>query len=117
MILCVKNLRVSGILGVNQEERGVERQILINVRIEYDAGKAVITDAVEDALDYKHLRDCIVKVIQGTKHKLLETLADAIARELATDARISKLDLEVDKPNALRLAESVAAVIHWERSR
>jgi D-erythro-7,8-dihydroneopterin triphosphate epimerase len=115
MVLCVKNLRVSGILGVHEEERRRERDIVINVRLEYDASKAVRTDSLDDALDYKRIRDCIVAVVQETKSKLLETLAEVIAQELSKDVRISRLQLEVDKPNALRLAESVSAVITWER--
>src|ERR1700710_1582015 len=109
MVICIKNLRVSGILGVYEEERRAERDIIINSRVEYDAQEAVRTDALEDALDYKNIRDSIVNFVQRTKFKLLEKLADGIVQELVKDARISKVQLEVDKPHALRLAESVSA--------
>ena len=115
MVICIKNLRVSGILGVYEEERRAERDIIINSRVEYDAQEAVRTDALEDALDYKNIRDSIVNFVQRTKFKLLEKLADGIVQELVKDARISKVQLEVDKPHALRLAESVSAIISWER--
>jgi D-erythro-7,8-dihydroneopterin triphosphate epimerase len=115
MFVCIKNLRVSGILGVYEEERRAERDIVINVRLEYDARAAVDSDSLEDALDYKQVRDCIVNFIQGTRFKLLEKLADGIVQELRKDARIQKVQLEVDKPHALRLAESVSAVLEWER--
>lgn len=117
MIICVKNLRVSTILGVYEEERRTERDIIINVRLEYDAASAIATDALEDALDYKHVRDRIVSFVTGTKFKLLEKLADGVVQVLSEDARIARIHLEVDKPHALRLAESVSAVIEWERSK
>lgn len=115
MVICIKNLRVSGILGVYEEERRTERDIVINARVEYDARDAIRTDALEDALDYKQIRDRIQKVVAETKFKLLETLADRIVKELTNDARILKLEMEIDKPKALRLTDSVSAIIHWER--
>lgn len=115
MVICIKNLRVSSILGVYEEERRKERDIIINVRLEYDAGNALQTDALEDALDYKGVRDCIVSFVTGTQFKLLEKLADGIRQELVRDTRITKVHLEVDKPHALRLAESVSAIIDWQR--
>lgn len=115
MIICVKNLRVSSILGVYEEERRAERDIVINVRVEYDPAAALRTDALEDALDYKQVRDRIVSFVTGTQFKLLEKLADGILQELIQDSRITKVHLEVDKPHALRLAESVSAIIEWVR--
>ena len=115
MIICVKNLRVSSILGVYEEERRAERDIIINVRVEYDANAALETDSLEDALDYKQVRDRIVRFVEGTQFKLLEKLADGIVQELIQDSRIISLRLEVDKPGALRLAESVSAITEWRR--
>jgi D-erythro-7,8-dihydroneopterin triphosphate epimerase len=115
MVICIKNLRVSSILGVYEEERRKERDIIINVRVEYDATDAFETDALEDALDYKQVRDRIVNFVTATQFKLLEKLAGGIVQELTADARITRLHLEVDKPHALRLAESVSAIIEWER--
>jgi len=115
MIICVKNLRVSSILGVYEEERRAERDIVINVRVKYNADAALRTDAIEDALDYKQIRDRIVNFVTGTQFKLLEKLADGILQELIQDSRIARVHLEVDKPHALRLAESVSAIIEWER--
>jgi|SRR5579863_5937742 D-erythro-7,8-dihydroneopterin triphosphate epimerase len=115
MVICIKNLRVSSILGVYEEERRKERDIIINVRVEYNAGDALRTDALEDALDYKQVRDRIVNFVTGTQFKLIEKLADGIIQVLIADARITRVHLEVDKPHALRLAESVSAIIEWER--
>ena len=116
MVICIKNLRVSIILGVYEEERHRERDVIINARLEYNAQNALKTDSIEDALDYKQLRDHIVSVVSVTKFKLLETLADRLLQELIKDARILKVQLEIDKPNALRLADSVSAIVTWERA-
>lgn len=116
MVICIKNLRVSGILGVYPEERNKERDIVINARVEYNAQAAIQSDALEDALNYKDIRDRIQKVVAETKFNLLEKLADQLVKELTVDSRILKLELEIDKPGALRLTDSVSAIIHWERT-
>ena len=115
MIISIKNLRLTGILGVYEEERRAERDIIINARIEYDAEKAMRTDSLEDALDYKQVRDSIMRSVAGTRFRLIEALANGIVQELSKDPRILKVELEVDKPNALRLTDSVSAIIRWER--
>ena len=75
----------------------------------------IVLLALEDALDYKGIRDRIQKVVAETKFNLLEKLADQSVKELAVDPRILKLELEIDKPRALRLTDSVSAIITWER--
>jgi FolB domain-containing protein len=115
VVVCIKNLRLSAILGVYDEERHAERVIIVNLRLKYDPRAALRTDALEDALDYKQIRDRVVSVVSGTKFRLIETLADGIVNELIKDSRILKLRLEVDKPKALRMAESVSVIARWER--
>jgi len=115
VLVCIKNLRLSAILGVYDEERHAEREIIVNVRVEYDPSVAIRTDALEDALDYKQIRNRIVSVVSGTRFRLIETLANGIVEELVKDPRILKLRLEVDKPKALRLAESVSVIVRWAR--
>jgi D-erythro-7,8-dihydroneopterin triphosphate epimerase len=116
MVICIKNCRVSGILGVYEEERHTERDIIVNARVEYDATNAIETDSLEHALDYKHIRNAIMRVVAETKSQLLETLADKLVHELAKDHRITRMELEIDKPKALRLTDSVSAIIHWQRA-
>ena len=116
MVIRVKNLRTSGILGVYDEERRAEREIVVNVRLEYDARAAAQSDSIEDALDYQRVQDRIEAVIKAGRFRLLETLADRLVKELTQDARIHKLRVEVDKPGALALAESVSVTAEWDRS-
>ena len=116
MVISIKNLRVATVLGVYEEERHAERDIVINVRLEYDDRAARISDSLADALDYKEIRDKIVKIVGAAKFRLLETLADRIVQELICDARILKLELEIDKPRAMRLTDSVSAIVRWERA-
>jgi D-erythro-7,8-dihydroneopterin triphosphate epimerase len=115
VVVCIKNLRLTAILGVYDEERHAERDIIINARIKYDPARAIQTDALDDALDYKQIRDRIANVVNGTRFKLIETLANGIVNELIKDARILKLRLEVDKPKALRLTDSVSIIVRWKR--
>jgi D-erythro-7,8-dihydroneopterin triphosphate epimerase len=116
MVLSIKNLRVATVLGVYEEERHAERDVVINLRVEYDDQAARLTDSLADALDYKEIRDRIVKIVTSAKFRLLETLADRIVQELIWDKRILRVELEIDKPHAMRLTDSVSAILHWQRT-
>lgn len=115
MTICIKNLRLRTILGVHEEERTAEREIIVNLQMEYDARAAARTDSLDSAFNYKDIRDRIVTALSGTRFNLLEALADHILNALIQDPRIEKLRIEIDKPNALRSAESVSAIISWSR--
>jgi FolB domain-containing protein len=115
MTVAIKNLRLQVILGVNEAERTTVRDVVVNLHADYDARDAASTDRIEDALDYRELRNRIIGVTRDTKYHLLESLAECISAELRRDTRVTKLRLEVDKPGALRLAESVSVSLGWER--
>jgi D-erythro-7,8-dihydroneopterin triphosphate epimerase len=113
--ISIKNLRLQVVLGVNPRERTTVRDVVVNLKAEYDARPAVVSDSLADALDYSQIRDRILAVTRDTSFHLLESLAACIGDELRREPRLRKLHLEVDKPGALRLADSVSITASWER--
>lgn len=115
MTIFIKNLRLQVILGVNESERTTVRDVVVNLKVEYDASPAVASDMLTDAIDYKVIRDRIIDVTRGTEYRLLESLAECISAEVRREPRVQRLELEVAKPGALRLADSVSVMATWQR--
>ncbi len=113
--ITIKNLRLQVILGVNESERHTEREVVVNLRLDYDASRAAASDSLADAIDYKDLRDRVLQVAKHTKFNLIESLVECIGGELRNDARVTSYSLEIDKPGALRLADSVSVAASWNR--
>ena len=113
MTITIRNLRLQVILGANESERHTAREIVINLRLDYDASTAAKSDHLSDALDYKELRDRVMAVARDTKFHLIEALVECIGTELRRDKRVTGYHMEIDKPGALRLADSVAVSASW----
>ena len=115
MTITFRNLRLQVILGVNESERHTVRDAVVNLTLDYDASKAAASDQLADAIDYKSIRDRILKVTRDSKFHLIEALVECIGAELRQDQRIQRYHIEIDKPGALRLVDSVSVATSWQR--
>ena len=114
-VIRIKNLLVSTIVGFNPEERVNRQDVIINLEIEVDVVKAVITDNQEDIYDYKLITKGIINFVSGSKFYLLEKLTSEILQFVMNDLRVQRAKIEVDKPHALRFSESVSVEMEAKR--
>jgi FolB domain-containing protein len=117
MLIRIKNLTLKTIVGVNAWERRESQDVLINVEMEVDGEKAVETDSLEHTADYKKITKRIIREVERSKLYLLESLAQRILNAVMEESRVLKAKVEVDKPRALRFAESVSVVCSAERKK
>lgn len=104
----IRNLALRCIIGFRDWERQKKQDVTINLTVFADLSKARQTDRVEDALDYKALKDRIIEMVEASSFRLLERLAGSIAELCLDDPKVQRVDVTVDKPGALRFSESVA---------
>ncbi|MGQ8335605.1 dihydroneopterin aldolase [Sunxiuqinia sp. A32] len=105
----VKNLLLRTYIGFNPEELVNKQDVIINLKIEAD----IPTDALEedepkDIYDYKLITKKVIAFVQDGRFKLLEVLTKNLLDMVMEDERVSWAKVEVDKPHALRFAESVS---------
>lgn len=110
MIIRIKNLRAKTVLGVYPEEQDILRPVLINVSVEYDHSQAIKTDHLRDTIDYGLIERHIVESLAQQKFALLETLAEHVAQLAMGFAGAREVTVEIDKPGALKHADSVSVV-------
>lgn len=104
----VKSLRLRTYVGFNGDEQQKRQDVVINMALDYDAGTASQRDAVEEALDYKAITKRIIALVEGNRFLLLEKMVgDIIDLALEYEA-VRRVSVEVDKPHALRFADSVS---------
>ena len=114
--IIIKDLLLRGIIGINPDERVNEQDILINVVMFADIGQAAASDNIEDAVNYKTITKRIVKHVKGSADFLVEKLVSDIARIILTENEaVQKVQVRLEKPGALRFAQSVG--IEIERTR
>lgn len=112
----VKDLLVRGIIGINPEERVKLQDIVINMTVFADIRRAAATDEIEDAVNYRSITKRVIEHVESSSDYLVEKLVSDIARIMLTEFDgIERVRVRVEKPGALRFAESVG--IEIERSR
>ncbi len=112
----IKHLRVQGIIGINPDERTNPQDVLVNVTMDVDLAPAARSDEIADAVNYRTVAKAIVAHVEAGSPMLVERLASEIAALcLAADSRVAAVEVEVEKPGALRFAESVGVRINRRR--
>lgn len=84
--------------GVTAEERKVGQRLLLDVR--FDAGEpdALITDRVEDTIDYGEVCQVVALVAQQRSYRTLERLCTAIADRLLDQYDAETVWVKASKP-------------------
>lgn len=113
--IIIRNLLLRGIIGINPEERVKEQDILINLVIYTDVRTAAASDNIEDAVNYKAITKRVIKHVEESSDFLVEKLVTDIARIVVMEFSAERVMVRVEKPTALRFAESVG--IEIERTR
>ena len=96
------------IIGINDWEKDHPQDIIINVEIRLDGSRAAKSDAIGDTVNYKAIKKNILDRVESTHFGLLEKLAFYILKIIHEDDKVQWASVEVDKPHALRFADSVS---------
>ena len=107
----IKDLVVNCIIGVNQEERMQEQDVIINVILYVNIHDACRDDDLRKSVDYDRLASKIISVSKSAKRLTLEALANDIAVVCFLEPIVSKVKLSVEKPNAIKNAKSAGISI------
>lgn len=109
--IIIKNLRTTCFIGVTEPERTEKQEVLINVVMGVDNNKAGISDIIEDTVDYKKVYLEIINAVENSSFKLLESLAEKIAGLVLKERFVKQVEVKVEKPKALNLAEAAGVEI------
>lgn len=104
----IKNLRLRTYIGINEDEIRNKQDVVVNVKIHYDAEQATNSDQMDDALNYKTITKAIIKLVEDNRFYLLEKLTADVLAIAAEHSWVSYAEVEVDKPHALRFSDSVS---------
>ncbi len=105
--ILIKDLRARCIIGVNEEERREKQDVTINIVLTADLRRAAQSDRLEDAVNYRSIKKAILKLVEESSYRLLESLTEAVARLCLEQEKVRRVRVRVEKPAALRFARSV----------
>ena len=114
-VIRINDLKVRALIGAYSWEKANKQEVVINITIEYDASKACLSDKLKDALNYESVAAKTIKIVERTRHTLLEKLASKILTGIMSDRRVQAAHVRVDKSQALPQARCVSFELSAER--
>lgn len=109
----IRNLRLRTFIGFNPEEMEKQQDVVINIEIDYALAESVLQDKVEDALDYKVITKKVIEHVTDGRFLLLEKLVGDVLAICSDHPAINHARVSIDKPHALRFADSVSLALEY----
>ncbi len=96
-------IEVSGLslythLGVTEAEREVGQRLVIDLRLEVGECDAIVTDRVEDTIDYAEVCEAVALAAQQRSYRTLERLCAAVAERLVEHFGAESVWIKIAKP-------------------
>ncbi|MGZ6265975.1 MAG: dihydroneopterin aldolase [Candidatus Limnocylindrales bacterium] len=101
--IVLANMRFDGRHGVEDDERARPQPFEVDLDIGLDLRAAGLTDDLGRTVDYGDLFEICRSVVEGPSRRLIESLAEAIARQVldrTLDRGVEEVVVRVRKPQA-----------------
>jgi dihydroneopterin aldolase len=101
--IVLANMRFDGRHGVEEAERARPQPFEVDLEIGLDLRAAGLTDDLGRTVDYGDLFEICRSVVEGPSRRLIESLAETIARQVldrTADRGVEEVVVRVRKPQA-----------------
>jgi len=113
-IINIRNLRLRTLIGFNPEERVKKQDVVLNIEINYSIDSGVLQDNIEEALNYKIITKKVIEYVEQGQFLLLEKLVSDVLAICSEHPGVRFARVTVDKPHALRFADSVSLTLEYQ---
>lgn len=110
-IIEVKKLRLRTFIGFNPEERAKQQDVVVNLEIHYPVNADIFKDSVDAALNYKTITKKVIEHVEQGHFLLLEKLVADVLSICTEHPSVAYARVSIDKPHALRFADSVSLTL------
>lgn len=107
----IGGLRLRCVIGCRDEERRDRSDVVIDMKIGTDTRPAAASDELNDAWNYRTPVKAVIGHVEDSAYRTVEALATAIARILIVDFGAPYARVRVDKPGAVRFADTAGVLI------
>jgi dihydroneopterin aldolase len=109
----LRGLRAVGTHGALPEEQARAQPFEVDIDLEADLREPGRSDHLADTVDYGAVAHAVERVVTEERFHLLERLAERIAEEVRSDARVTSVTVTVRKlrpPVAVDLASAAVTI-------
>ena len=114
--ILIRDLRVDALIGIHKRERHVQQTVSIDLDIGLPGDAVFASDRVADTIDYEQVTLAIRRLAASEQFRLVETLADRVARLLLEDFDAPWVRVSVAKIGILANVRFVGVAIERRKA-
>ena len=111
----IKNFIIQEIIGVHEHEKIKKQKIKFNIVINVDQNSLPNEKDIKSIVDYEKITDNLKSLTKRKKYNFLESLAEDSFKEIFEDKRINSVKIKIEKPEAVKNADSVGIEVFKSR--
>ena len=111
----IKDFIIQEIIGIHEHEKIKKQKIKFNIVINVDKNSLPDEEDIKSIVDYEKITKKIENLVKRKKYNFLESLAEDSFNEIFDDKRINSASIKIEKPEAIKNAESVGVEVFKTR--
>ena len=111
----IKDFIVEEIIGIHAHEKIKKQKIKFNIVLDVNQSSVPDEKDIKSIVDYEKITNKLENLTKGKKYNFLESLAEDSFKEIFEDKRINSVTIKIEKPEAIKNAESVGVEVFKTR--
>ena len=111
----IKDFIIEEIIGIHQHEKIRKQKIKFNIVLDVNQNSLPNEKDIKSIVDYEKITNKLENLTKSKKYNFLESLAEDSFKEMFEDKRINSVTIKIEKPEAIKNAESVGVEVFKTR--
>ena len=111
----IKDFIIEEIIGFHESEKIKKQKIQFNVVLDIDHRTIPNEKNEKSIVNYEKITKKLEKLVKNKKYNFLESLAEDSFEEIFKDKRINSIKIKIEKPDAIKTANSVGVEVFKTR--
>jgi len=111
----IKDFVIEEIIGFHESEKIKKQKIQFNVILNVDQRTIPNERNEKSIVNYEKITKKLEKLVKNQKYNFLESLAEDSFEEIFKDKRINSVKIKIEKPDAIKSANSVGVEVFKTR--
>ena len=111
----IKDFIIEEIIGFYKHEKEKKQKIIFNIVLDIDQNSLPDEKDIKSIVDYEKITNKLEILTKSKKYNFLESLAEDSFKEIFEDKRINSVTIKIEKPEAIKNADSVGIEVFKTR--
>jgi len=111
----IKDFIIDEIIGFYEHEKIKKQKIKFNIVLDINQNSIPNEGDIKSIVDYEKITNKLKNLTKSKKYNFLESLAEDSFKEIFEDKRINSVTIKIEKPEAIKSAESVGVEVFKSR--